>query len=80
MAGQALLAGSLLVLMGMFALAMSGPLSSWATNWNLFLRTEDMATYRTKKRRRIRLYAKIFLAAGVVAILGGFIGWVSRLG
>lgn len=80
MAGQALLAGSLLLLMGLGGMAMSGPLSRWATNWNLFLRTEDMDIYRTKKRRRIRLYAKIILAAGIVAILVGFIGWVTRLG
>ena len=80
MAGQTLLAGSLLVLMGMFALAMSGPLSKWATNWNLFLRTEDMDTYRTRKRHRIRLWAKFFLVAGIVLILVGFIGWVTRLG
>jgi len=74
-----MLMGSLFVLMGLFALAVSGVLSRWATNWNLFLRTEDMDAYRTTKHRRIRISAKIILVFGSVVIVVGLFAWVPQL-
>ena len=54
--------------LGVFVMSMSGPLASWATNMNLFLRTEQRPAYRERKRRRIRAMAGAFLilAAGIL--------------
>jgi hypothetical protein len=54
--------------LGAFGMSMSGPLASWATNMNLFLRAEQRPAYRERKRRRIRVMAGTFLilAAGIL--------------
>ena len=75
----AMLMGSLFLLMGLFALAISGFLSKWVTNWNLFVREEDMDAYRTRKRRGIRLLAKVWLGLGIVLTIVGFFAWISGL-
>ena len=71
--------GSLFLLMGLFALAILGFLSKWVTNWNLFVREEDMDAYRTRKRRGIRLLAKVWLGLGIVLTIVGFFAWISGL-
>jgi hypothetical protein len=68
--------GLLVVLMGLFTLAISGPLSKLVTNWNLFLREENMDAYRSKKRRGIRILAKVWIALGICLIVEGFIAWI----
>jgi hypothetical protein len=72
----AMATGLVFLLMGLFALLISGSLSTLVTNWNLFLREEDMDTYRSKKRRGIRLLAKVWIALGGCFILVGFISWI----
>jgi hypothetical protein len=61
--------------MGLFALLISGRLSTLVTNWNIFLRKEDMDAYRSQRRRGIRLIAKIWVALGGCLILIGFFAW-----
>jgi hypothetical protein len=68
--------GLVVLLMGLFALAISGPLSKLVTNWNLFLREENMDAYRSKKRRGIRILAKVWIALGICLIVVGFIAWI----
>lgn len=67
--------GLVLLLMGLFVLLISGPLSTLVTNWNIFLRKEDMTEYRSRKHRGIRLIAKIWIALGCCLILIGFFAW-----
>jgi uncharacterized membrane protein len=68
--------GLVALLMGLFTLAISGPLSKLATNWNLFLREENVDAYRTKKHRGIRILAKVWIALGICLIVVGFFAWV----
>lgn len=72
----AMVMGLAFVLLGLFGLAVSGPLSKWVTNWNLFLREEHMDAYRSKKRRDIRRMAKVEIVLGGCLIVGGLIAWV----
>lgn len=71
--------GLVLVLMGLLALLISGPLSTLATRWHLFLEQEDKNRYRSKKRRGIRLLAKIWIALGGCLILIGSFVWILGL-
>lgn len=65
------------LLMGLFILAISGPLAKLATNWNLFIHQdlEVLEAYRSQKRREVRLVATLFLVVGGGAIIAGLIGW-----
>jgi hypothetical protein len=60
------------LLMGLFAWAIAGPLSRLATNWNLFLRQDDLEgleAYRNKKLRGIRLIAKVWIIVAIICIV-----------
>lgn len=65
------------LLMGLFILAISGPLANLATKWNLFIRQDAdvLEAYRSQKRRGVRLVATLFLVVGGGAIIAGLIGW-----
>ncbi|MEV8040082.1 hypothetical protein [Arthrobacter sp. NPDC080082] len=74
---EALLFGLVGLAMGLFCLAISGPLAKLATNWNIFIRQDAdvLEAYRSMKLRKIRLVAKSFMVLGGVFVIAGLIGW-----
>ncbi|MCB5276010.1 hypothetical protein BJG92_03565 [Arthrobacter sp. SO5] len=74
---SALVFGLVVLLGGLFCLAISNPLAKLVTNWNLFIHQDAdvLEAYRSMKRREIRLIAKVFLVLGGCLIIGGLIGW-----
>lgn len=74
---SALVMGLVVLLMGLFGLAISGPLARLVTNLNLFIHQDPdvLEAYRSMKRREVRLIAKVFLVLGGGLIIGGLIGW-----
>ena len=74
---SALVFGLVILLGGLFGLAISNPLAKLVTNWNLFIHQDSdvLEAYRSRKRREIRLIAKVFLVLGGGIIIGGLIGW-----
>lgn len=74
---SALVFGLVVLLGGLFCLAISNPLAKLVTNWTLFIRQdpEVLEAHRGGKRREIRLVAKAFLVLGGGLIIGGLIGW-----
>jgi hypothetical protein len=74
---SALVFGLVVLLGGLFCLAISNPLAKLATNWNLVIHQDAdvLEAYRSTKRREIRRIAKGFLVLGGCLIIGGLIGW-----
>lgn len=74
----ALLFGLVAVTMGLFCMAISGPLAKLATNWNIFIHQDAdvLEAYRSMKLRRIRLVAKSFMVLGGVFVVAGLVGWI----
>lgn len=73
---SALMFGLVVLLGGLFCLAISKPLAKLVTNGNLFIHQDPdlLEAYRNKKNRGIRRVAKAFLVAGGVFIVVGLIG------
>ena len=63
---SAIVFGLVVLLGGLLCLAISNPLAKLATNWNLFIHqdSEVLEAYRSNKRRKTRLVAKVFLVVG----------------
>ena len=72
----ALMFGLVVLLGGLFCLAISKPLAKLVTNGNLFIHQDPdvLEGYRSRKNRGIRRVAKVFLVAGGIFIVVGFIG------
>jgi hypothetical protein len=77
MSMSALLFGLVVLLGGLLGLAISNPLANLVTNWNLVIHQDRdvLEIYRHKKRRGIRLVAKLFLTAGGLLTIGGLVAW-----
>lgn len=73
----ALLFGLVGVAMGLFCMAISGPLAKLVTNLNIFIHQDAdvLEAYRSMKLRRIRVVAKTFMVIGGVFAVARLIGW-----
>ena len=71
--------GLSLLLLGLFGMLISVPLSTLVTNWHLFLRQEEKERYRSKKVRGIRILAKLWIALGGCIFLAGCFVWILKV-
>ncbi|MDQ0822303.1 hypothetical protein QFZ69_004619 [Arthrobacter sp. V1I7] len=75
---SALVFGVVVMLGGLFVLAISNPLAKLVTNWNLFIHQDPgvLEAYRSRKRRGIRLVAKVFLVWEAALLSGALLGGI----